>query len=234
MALRRPSHRLAVVVAMVTMLALAAGCGGSGGGLSASEALAGAKKHLDATKGVHVVLTTDDLPRGVEGLQKADGVLTKAPAFKGTITAPIKGLTASVDVIAAGGKVYVKLPFVGSFQRVDPADFGVPDPAALLDPTSGISSFLSATEHVAKGGTVRGGKDNKEVLTEYAGTLPGAAVRPLIHSATGDFHATYTIDDDGLLTKAVLTGDFYGDRAAPNTYTVTIDDYGTAPTITAP
>lgn len=231
-ALRRTAALAAVLLGLA---AAAAGCGGSGGGdLSPKDALAQAKKHLDDTKGVHVVLATKDMPAGVDGLEKADGVLTRAPAFKGTITAPIKGLSASVDVVAVDGKVYVKLPFVGTYQDVDPADFGVPDPAGLLDPDTGISSLLPATEDVEKGDSVRGGKDNKQVLTEYSGTVPGDAVSPIIHGATGDFDATYTIDDDGVLTQAVVTGRFNGKDVAANTYTVTLDDYGTNPKITAP
>ncbi|MEX0427742.1 LppX_LprAFG lipoprotein [Nocardioides sp. DS6] len=232
----RPGSRrhgvLVGVLAAVTLVAT--GCGGSGGGLTPHDALAEAKKHLDDTAGVHVVLATKDLPDGVDGLEKADGVLTRAPAFKGTITAPIKGLKASVDVVAVGGKVYVKLPFVGSFQAVDPADFGVPDPATLLDEKTGISSLLPATEKVTKGDSVRGGKDNKQVLTEYSGTVPGSAVAGIISGATGDFSATYTIDGDGVLTEAVLTGHFNGTGVAANTYTVDLDDYGTHPEITAP
>jgi len=231
---RRHRRAVALAAAVVGVALAASACGGSGSSLSPADALAQAKKHLDETKGVHVVLATKDLPAGVDGLEKADGVLTRAPAFKGTITAPIKGLTASVDVVAVGGKVYVKLPFVGTFQDVDPADFGVPDPATLLDPDTGISSLLPATEHVKKGDSVRGGKDNKQVLTEYSGSVPGDAVAGVIPGATGDFDATYTIDDDGELTQAVVTGRFNGADVAPNTYTVTLDDYGTSPEISAP
>lgn len=229
----RPRTLVAALLA-ATVLALA-GCGGSGGdSLSPEDALAEAKKHLDDTSGVHFALATDDLPSGVEALKKADGTLTRAPAFKGTITVPVLGVEADVDVVAVDGKVYAKLPFTAGFQEIDPADYGVPDPATLLDPDDGISSLLDATEDVKKGDSVRGGEDNKQVLTEYAGTLPGDAVDKVLPGATGDFDATYTIDDDGELSKAVITGRFNGADHDPNTYTVTVDDYGTDEKITAP
>ena len=40
---------------------------------------------------------------------------------------------------------------------------------------------------------MRGGEDNKEVLTEYTGTVPGSAVANVIPSADGDFDVTYSI-----------------------------------------
>lgn len=222
--------------ALALLLPLAAcGGGGSGGsGLSPAKAVSEAKAHLDDTKGVHFVLDSDDVPKGVTTLVKADGVLTRAPAFKGTITVPVLGTQADIGIVAVDGKVYAKLPFTSKYQTVDPADYGVPDPATLLDPDTGISSLLSATDNLKKGDSVRGGADNKSVLTEYSGTVPGEDVAKVLPGATGDFKATYTIDDHQILSKAVITGQFNGAKVAANTYTVTVSDYGTDDTITRP
>ena len=51
----------------------------------------------------------------------------------------------SAKLIAVDGKVYAELPLVG-WQDIDPADYGAPDPAALMDTDSGISSLFTATE----------------------------------------------------------------------------------------
>ena len=48
----------------------------------------------------------------------------------------------------------------------------------------------------------------------------------MIPSASGDFDATYTINEDGELREAVLTGVFYPDTASM-TYTLAFEDYGT-------
>lgn len=225
-----------MVLPVLALLAPLAACGGGSGdsGLSPAKTVAEAKTHLDDTKGVHFSISSDDVPKGVTTLVKADGVLTRAPAFKGTITVPVLGTQADIGIVAVDGEVYAKLPFTSHYQTVDPSDYGVPDPATLLDPDTGISSLLPATEGLKKGDSVRGGSDNKSVLTEYSGTVPGADVAKVLPGASGDFTATYTIDDHQILSKAVITGHFNGDKVAANTYTVTVSDYGTDETITKP
>lgn len=233
--MRRPARMLLPALGLA-LLAPLAGCGGGSNqvDLTPDKVLALAKKHLDETSGVHFAISSTDVPKGVTTLQKADGVLTRAPAFKGTITVPVLGTTADIGVVAVGGKVYAKIPFTTGYQSVDPSDYGVPDPATLLDPDTGISSLLPATTHVKKGDSVRGGKDNKSVLTEYSGTVPGDDVAKVLPGADGDFRTTYTIDDHQVLSKAVITGHFNGPDVAPNTYTVTVDDYGIDEKITKP
>ena len=75
-----------------------------------------------------------------------------------------------------------------------------------------------------KGDDVRGGKDNKEVLTTYTGNVPESAAAHLIPGATGDFTASYGITPDGELRTAELTGTFYAGKPSM-TYTMTVDDY---------
>ena len=52
---------------------------------------------------------------------------------------------------------------------------------------------------------MRGGQDNKEVLTTYTGKVPEAAAAHLIPGATGEFDATYGITSDGELRTAELS-----------------------------
>ncbi|MFT4080989.1 MAG: LppX_LprAFG lipoprotein [Nocardioides sp.] len=241
--MRRTSRRLlppvGLVVGSVIGLGLLGSLAGCGGGsdevdLTPAKVLALAENHLDDTSGVDFSITSDDVPDGVVALTKADGELTKAPAFKGSITVPISGVSATVQVVSVDGTTYAKLPLVNSWQQIDPADFGVPDPATLLDPDTGIASLLKATQSAKKGDSVRGGKDNKSILTEYSGTLPGDDVATVLPGAAGEFDVTYTIDDDEMLSKAVITGHFNGTDVAENTYTVTIDEYGVDTEITKP
>jgi lipoprotein LprG len=231
------SRRLsALTAAVLTTLVLASCSDGSSSATdekSPEEVLAAAKATLDDTSGLSLSLTTDDLPDGVTGVEKAEGVATHDPAFDGSITVVLNGQPFEVPVISVDGTVNVQLPLTPGWQDIDPADYGAPDPAQLMSPGEGFSALLTATTDVEKGESVRGGADNSEVLTEYTGTVPGDAVKVISPEASGDFDATYTVTDDGELREADLTGVFYAD-SEPMTYTVTFDDYGTEQDITAP
>jgi lipoprotein LprG len=234
-----PTHRTSwvrgLVLATVSTAALS-GCSGdtsSGSDSSPEEALAQAKTRLDDTSGVHLSLSTDDLPDGIAGIKAADGVANHDPAFDGKITVVLSGQDFEVPVVAVDDKVYVQLPLTPGWQDIDPADYGAPDPSQLMSPDAGFSALLPATTDLEEGDSVRGGKDNKEVLTEYSGTVPASAVENVIPTATGDFDVTYTVTDAGELREATLTGDFY-DSGDSMSYTVGFDDYGTETDIKAP
>ena len=199
---------------------------------SPTDTLAAAKKNLDATSGVTIGLSTPQLPTGVNGLVKADGVATHDPAFKGTIKVAASGITADAAVVAVDGVVYAKLPFTSKFVKIDPADYGAPDPADLMNPDGGLSSLLTAAEGVKKGDSVR---DGKVVLSSYTGTVPGKDVAAVIPSAdaSANFDATFTVDDRNQLSRAVLRGPFYP-KADSVVYSITFRDYGSNPTITKP
>ena len=235
---RTARHRAAsALLAGALTLLSATACSGSdssgGSGESPDAVMAAAKKTLDETTGVNLTLHTDDLPDGVTGVEDAQGVGTHDPAFDGKITVVLSGQAFEVPVIAVDGKVYVQLPLTSGWQDIDPADYGAPDPAQLVSPDQGFSSLLTATTGLEEGDSVRGGENNKEVLTEYSGTVSSDVVKNIIPTASGDFDATYTIADGTELRQATLTGVFYQD-SDPMTYVVTFEDYGTQKDITAP
>jgi len=223
-----------LAVASVVLLGVAA-CGSR----SASDlgdpatVMKTAQQKLEDTSGVTLSLATHNLPDGVQGVQGATGTVTDAPAFDGTLTAVLSAGSFPIPITAVDGKVYAQIPLTFGWSEVNPADYGAPDPAQLLSSDQGIPAILAATTDVKKGGEVRGGKDNKEVLTTYTGNVPESAAAHLIPGATGDFTATYGITADGELRTAELTGTFYAGKPSM-TYTMTVDDYGTSKDITAP
>jgi lipoprotein LprG len=232
---RRTPWVCGLLLATVSAAALS-GCSGdqaSGNGSSPEDVLAQAKSKLDDTSGVHLSLSTDDLPEDISGIKAADGVANHDPAFDGKITVVLSGQDFEVPVVAVHDRVYVQLPLTPGWQDIDPADYGAPDPSQLMSPDAGFSALLPATTGLEEGDSVRGGKDNKEVLTEYTGSVPSSAVENVIPTATGDFDVAYTVTDDGELREAKLTGDFY-DSGDSMTYTVDFDDYGTETDIKAP
>ena len=199
------------------------------------KVLAAAKKTLDDTTGVKVELTTKDLPSGVTGITSAEGTGVHPSAFEGTFKLSVNGLPADADVIAVGGKTYAKNSLLlPDWTEIDPATYGAPDPAKLMDPDGGFSGLLSAAEDVKEGDSVRGGKDNKEILTEYTGSISSGAVSALIPAAEGDFTFTYSISEHDELRQAFLKGAFYGKDHGDMTYTLALDDYGTVKDIKAP
>jgi lipoprotein LprG len=230
----KPALRASVAVVAALLLG---GCSGDAKPVSddmtSEEVMELAAKTLDDTSGVSLSLSSEGLPEGKTVLKAADGVGTHAPAFDGTITVVLSGTDFNVPIVAVDDKVYAQIPLTPGWSEVDPADYGAPDPAQLMSSDAGFSSLLPATEGVEKGETVRGGEDNKEVLTEYSGTVPGDLVKNVIPSADGEFEATYTVTADGELREAVLTGVFYP-GTDPMTYTIGFDDYGTDKEITAP
>lgn len=235
----------ALLLSLAATGALSAGCSGGGaaentqadanddGKASPEEVLALAKTTLDDTSGVQFSLTTDNLPDGVSGITSATGTATDALAFDGQLTVDLAGNSVEVPVVAVEGDVYARLPLTPGFQKVDPGEYGAPDPGTLLDPDQGISTLLSETTGVAEGDTVRGGSENTEILTSYTGTVPASAVTSLIPSAQGDFDATYGVTSQGELRTAELSGVFYPGSTAM-TYVVDVTDYGTTKKISAP
>lgn len=230
---RRRTRAALALVALAAALALSS-CSGDDASADASpeDRLAAAKQHLDDTSGVNISLATDKLPPGVNGLLSAQGVGTHAPAFEGSLKVAASGITADADVVAVDEAVYAKLPFTTKFVRIDPADYGAPDPADLLSPEGGLSSLLTAAQDVEAGDEVR---DGEAVLSEFTATVPGEAVAAVIPSASADadFDATFTLDDSDQLAEVVLTGPFYP-GAGETTYTVRFAEYGTEKDIRAP
>ncbi|HSV40975.1 MAG TPA: LppX_LprAFG lipoprotein [Nocardioidaceae bacterium] len=228
-----PRNRALAAVLLLPLTALAACTGESGNGDGdPADVLSTAKAALDETTGVHLVLEGRDLPKDLTGVVKAEGVATHQPGFEGDVTVRIQGLEPTIAIIAVDGLVHAILPFTSKYTPVDPGDYGAPDPAALMDPTSGISGWLTAATDVKKGDQTRDGSD---VLTTYSGTLDGANVVSAIPSAddTGTFEVSFAIDDEGHLRTATLTGPFY-DGQPDVTYDVTITEYGTDKEISAP
>ena len=229
--------RSALAVAVLLAATSLTSCGGdkkdADNGVDATQVLAQAKQKLDDTSGVHLALTTPELPDGVSGVLSATGEVTRAPAFQGELKVMFGGLTATVPVISVGGKVYAKIPPLQlRWEQVDPADYQAPDPATLLDPDDGVPNWLTAAQHVQKGKQKREGK---AVVTVYTASVPGDAVKSAIPTASAErsFDAEFRIDDHDRLVGGTFTGPFYG-SGGDVVYDLALSDYGLDKTIKAP
>ena len=198
---------------------------------SPADRLANMKTAVDSANSVHLTLTSKDLPGGITGLRGADGVAKpKESAFKGTFKASIQGMDGDADVVALGGNVWAKLPFVPGMNQIDPASVGFPDPGKLFG-TSGLTTLLTKTTNPAVGTDVRAGS---EVVHTITGTLPGKEVVGQL--TIGDPNATYEVTwgyvDSGQLRTVDLVGPFY--NGVKSTYTLTLDKYNEPVEITQP
>ncbi len=221
---------LLLVTALLAVLGLT-GCGGSASnGEPVGARLDAAKKSFDDASFIGFTLTSDNLPDGVDALESASGTGTHAPSFTGKIQVR-KGLSFDAGLIAVGGKVYAELPFVG-WTKINPADYGAPDPAALMNTSTGLSSLLTDTVDPTDAGSERNGS---EVLTKIDGTLPGKDVQRLFSSAAdADFKVTYTLTADDALHSVLITGPFYGADHGDSTYSIVLDLSADPVTVTAP
>lgn len=225
-------RRLVVVLVATFAAVVLTACGSSGSKADPMQAMQTAKAALDRTAGVHVTITSSGVPSGQDGLTSAEGFLTRTPpAFKGTGKGTFQGFSASVSATAIGGKIYASLPVIGT-QTLSASDIGFPDPAQLLNPTTGISSLLTKTTGLASAGQSRTGANNDVIVNTYTGTLSSDDLSKVLPVKTGTFQVTYQIGGDGKLVGATVVGPFYA--GATSTYTLTLDQYGTAPAITAP
>lgn len=197
------------------------------------EVLAFAQGKLEETSGVEATLSTDDTVDSDAFLSEAAGtIIADPPAFEGTASGTFQGVPASdVDIVSVDGEVYAKI--FGGFQTFDLPEC-VPDPAGLLDDKTGFATVLTAAEQVEAGDAVRGGADNDEILTPYTAVVPGDAVRNVLPCAPGDqFVATFSIDDQGLLRRADLKGEFF-EGAGELTYSIAVSAYDVTKTIAKP
>ena len=183
---------------------------------------------------VHLTLAGTDLPEDENSYiisAEGDGTM-EPPAFTGTITARLAGIQADVPTVALDDELWVKLPYVPAHVRTDPADLGVPDPAALFDPEAGLVGLLEETREPEFGDRARVGA---EAVQEVVGTLPGQVVTDLLYAgdASSDFDVVYGLVEDTWQVRTVeITGLFY--PPATSTYTVTMDAYGEPVTVTKP
>ena len=114
-------------------------------GTSPPRALAEAKRNLETTSGVHIALSADAPDRG-QGLLEADGIGTHAPAFEGTIKVAIGRLNADAAWSRRREGLRQAARSRSKFTKIDPADYGAPDPADLIEPDGGLSSLLTAAQ----------------------------------------------------------------------------------------
>jgi hypothetical protein len=233
---RRRSRSALRVVGVLTVIVLA-GCSGSkkstAGATDSADQLARARASLASAATVHFTLTSTNVPTNGTRLVDGEGVIVRPAQFEGTLSILLNGSKVSVDLISAGGQVYAKLPFSSGFQVTKPADFGLSDPAKLIDPTTGIARMFSELTGVTDQGQERIGDD---VVTQLNGSLPGTLVDALLTDADPAQPVKaelYITTSTHQLRRVVMTGPIYT-KGVDSTFNVLLDRYSAPATVTAP
>jgi lipoprotein LprG len=225
-----------VLAATLVSALLLSGCGGGTDKKAAADTPADvmkqAKKLFDDASSVHIALSTDSTPSGGNGVLAATGDINHDPAFEGDVKVVLSGLTATVPITSTGGKVYAKLPLQTSYSTIDPEEYGAPDPSDFADPDNGLSALLTQLDGLKKGKKARSGD---EILTSYSGSLPGAAVKKIIPSASAKetYETVVGVDEKDYARTVKITGVFFSGNDDV-TYDVLLSDYDKGVKITAP
>jgi hypothetical protein len=231
MSLRRGALPL---VALVTLAVPAlAGCSGAPDTESAPDLLAHAKHTLDEASSAHFVLGSEGAPTTGTALVGGEGDIARPASFAGTLNVLALGSTLDLEVVSVDGTVYAQLPFSTGFSVVDPAQFGIGDPGALLDPDTGISQLLGEATS-AKLGEER--RVDGEVVREVTAELPGDLVERILTSQDPrkPVQARFSVaTESGELRRAELTGPFFT-AEDDATFTLELSDFGADVEITAP
>jgi hypothetical protein len=231
MSLRRGALPL---VALVTLAVPAlAGCSGESDTESAPDLLAHAKHTLDEASSAHFVLGSEGAPTTGTALVGGEGDIARPASFAGTLNVLALGSTLDLEVVSVDGTVYAQLPFSTGFSVVDPAQFGIGDPGALLDPDTGISQLLGEATS-AKLGEER--RVDGEVVREVTAELPGDLVERILTSQDPrkPVQARFSVaTESGELRRAELTGPFFT-AEDDATFTLELSDFGADVEITAP
>ena len=98
---------------------------------------------------------------------------THAPAFEGSITVDPGQVAFDVPVVAVDDTVYAELPLTTGYQDVDPAEYGAPDPAQLIEPRRRLlGTLLAETTDLEEGETTAAAPTTRR-SSPITGTVPG-------------------------------------------------------------
>lgn len=228
----RPLTKLALVGGGLFALLVPAACGSSSTGASPQTLLQQSKQVLDSTKGVHFTLQSSNAGTTGTVIKGGQGDLVRPDRVQGSLDVLVKALPATVKVVAVGSTVEAQLPFSTTYSKIDPAAFGLGNPADLLSPQRGLSSLLTAGTNPQTVGTER---ISGELLDEFKTSVPGTAV-PLLpdQNPSQPVELVAAIDPSNhQLRQVTLTGPFTS-ATTNSTFVVTLTNYGEQPQINLP
>jgi hypothetical protein len=150
-----------------------------------------------------------------------------------TYTVRQQDVQIALEVIIAGGHVYLHLPFSGynELTGADAAD--IPDLAKLFDAKTGLPAVIPAGRNPKNLGADKvDGVDSNKVEATYDASQIHSMLAQL--NSSGDVDAVFWIGgSDHLIRKAVLSG-LFGDNGTPSSVEVDLSGFNGTVTIPTP
>jgi len=229
----RPTRSLTAAVVASALALVCTGCAGGGSAkLDPQALLTGSKAKVDSTSSLHFSLTSSGVGNQGTKITGGNGDLARPDAMSGTFTVNVKGFPADVKVVSKGGVFEAQLPFMSGYVRTDPANFGLKNPAELMDRQTGVTNLLSLAENPQAGPQVR---IAGELLDTVTSTVPGNDV-PVLPDVAPDRPVTMVVAINPKtleLRQVSLTGPFVT-AASDSTYVLLLTSYGAQVDITLP
>jgi hypothetical protein len=213
---------------------LIAGCGG----LQPEDPVQALKQGGAATAKLKTVTATLKFTKGTISFQGFALVKAKAamrlPSDSDTIyTVRQQDLQIGLEVVIAGGRVYLRPPFSPLAEVTGSAAAEIPDPAKLFDPITGLPAVIPAGRNakyiaVDKVDDV----DSHKVEATYSPDQVRGMLPQL--NSSGDVDAVIWIGgSDHLIRKAILSGPF-GDNGTASSVEVDMSGFNATVSIATP
>lgn len=229
------SHRgLPLATAALVLLAAfaLAACGSSTPKVSAPVLLQKAKAKADASSAVHFVLTSKNVALTGTNLVGGQGDLARPSSLQGSFSVAISGFTANVKVVSVGDVFEAELPFSGHYTKTNPANFGLTNPAELLDRDKGLTKLLTLAQNPTLGPSERVGG---ELLETVSYTVPGTAIPVLPdENPSKPVQLTVAINPSNYELRSVTLVGPLTSATSDSTYVVTLSNYDEHVNITLP
>ena len=139
----------------------------------------------------------------------------------------------ALEVIIAGGHIYLHLPFSGYNELTGKDATDIPDLAKLFDATSGLPAIIPAGRNpkYLAAEQVQGVDSHKVEATYSATQIHG--MLPQLNSSADVDAVIWIGGSDHLIRKAVLSGPF-GDNGSPSSVEVDLSGFNGSVTISSP
>lgn len=223
---------------MLAALAMASVALTSCGGLQAEDPAQVLKEAGSAMAKLNTVSATLKFTKGSVSFQGY--VLTSATAAvrlpsdsDTTYKVKYQDVLIGLEVVIAGGHVYLRPPFSGFTEVTGKTAAEVPDLAKLFDAKTGLPAMIPAGHNPTSIGTEKvADVDSYKVGATYTAAQIAKLLPQL--SSTGDVAATIWVGgSDHLIRKALLSGPF-GDGGADSTVEIDLSAFNATVAIASP